>query len=130
MNVGRAIPYVDALERVNGSIGFTINLEVPGMLHARVLRSSAPHARLLKVDTSRAEHLPGVVAVLTSADFGPDMELLYGGMKGDQPVVARDKVRYVGEPIAVIAADKLVDRQFAPSDTIGGRCELPQLVFG
>jgi CO/xanthine dehydrogenase Mo-binding subunit len=105
MNVGRAIPYVDALERVDGSIGFTINLEVPGMLHARVLRSLSPHARLLKVDTSRAEHLPGVVAVLTGVDFGPDMELLYGGMKGDQPVVARDKVRYVGEPIAVIAAE-------------------------
>ena len=107
MNVGRAILYVDALERVDGSIGFTINLEVPGMLHARVLRSPSPHARLLKVDTSRAEHLPGVVAVLTGVDFGPasDMELLYGGMKGDQPVVARDKVRYVGEPIAVIAAE-------------------------
>jgi len=105
MNVGRAIPYVDALERVDGSIGFTINLEVPGMLHARVLRSSSSHARLLKVDASRAEHLPGVVAVLTHADFGPEMELLYGGMKGDQPVVARDKVRYVGEPIAVVAAE-------------------------
>jgi len=107
MNVGRAIPYVDALERVDGSIGFTINLEVPGMLHARVLRSPSPHARLLKVDTSRAEHLPGVVAVLTGVDFRPasDMELLYGGMNGDQPVVARDKVRYVGEPIAVIAAE-------------------------
>ena len=107
MNVGRAIPYVDALERVDGSIGFTINLEVPGMLHARVLRSPSPHARLLKVDTSRAEHLPGVVAVLTGVDFGPDsdMELLYGGMNGDQPVVARDKVRYVGEPIAVVAAE-------------------------
>src|SRR5919202_577926 len=106
MNVGKATPYVDALERVDGSIGFTINLEVPGMLHARVLRSPSPHARLLKVDASRAERLPGVVAVLTHADFGPGMELLYGGMKSDQPVVARDKVRYVGEPIAVIAAEE------------------------
>src|SRR5919202_2508742 len=108
MNIGKAIPYVDAPERVDGSIGFTINLEVPGMLHARVLRSSSPHAWLLKEDASRAERLPGVAAVLTGADFGPDsgMELLYGGMKNDQPVVARDKVRYVGEPIAVIAAEE------------------------
>src|SRR5919199_2233944 len=107
MNVGKATPYVDALERVDGSIGFTINLEFPGMLHARVLRSSSPHARLLKVDASRAERLPGVAAVLTGADFGPysGMELLYGGMKNDQPVVACDKVCYAGEPIAVIAAE-------------------------
>jgi CO/xanthine dehydrogenase Mo-binding subunit len=107
MNVGKAIPYVDGHERVDGSIGFTINMEVPGMLYAKVLRSSSPHARLLKVDASKAESLPGVVAVLTDADFGPDsdMELLYGSMKGDQPVVAHDKVRYVGEPIAVIAAE-------------------------
>ena len=107
MNVGKAVPYIDALERVDGSIGFTINLEFPGMLYARVLRSPSPHARLLKVDASRAEHLPGVLAVLTGADFGPDsdMELFYGGMMSDQPVVARDKVRYVGEPIAVIAAE-------------------------
>jgi CO/xanthine dehydrogenase Mo-binding subunit len=106
VNVGKAVPYVDALERVDGSIGFTINLEVPGMVHARVLRSPSPHARLLKVDVSEAESLPGVVAVLTDADFGPDsgMELLYGSMK-DQPVVAHDKVRYIGEPIAVIAAE-------------------------
>jgi len=107
VNVGKAIPYVDALERVDGSIGFTINMEVPGMLYAKVLRSSSPHARLLNVDASKAESLPGVVTVLTDADFGPDsaMELLYGSMKGDQPVVAHDKVRYVGEPIAVIAAE-------------------------
>lgn len=107
MNVGKAVPYVDALERVDGSIGFTINLEVPGMLHAKVLRSTAPHARLLKVDPSKAEKLPGVLAVLTGADFGldSDMELLYGSFKGDQPVVAREKVRYVGEPIAVVAAE-------------------------
>src|ERR687885_918435 len=107
MNVGKAVPYIDALERVDGSIGFTINLEFPGMLYARVLRSPSPHARLLKVDASRAEHLPGVLVVLTGADFGPDsdMELFYGGMMSDQPVVARDKVRYVGEPIAVIAAE-------------------------
>src|SRR5215208_4969467 len=107
MSVGKAVPYIHALERVDGSIGFAINLEVPGMLHASVLRSPSPHARLLKVSASEAEKLPGVVAVLTGADFGPDsgMELLYGSMKDDQPVVARDKVRYVGEPVAVIAAE-------------------------
>ena len=71
MNVGKAVPYIDALERVDGSIGFTINLEFPGMLYARVLRSPSPHARLLKVDASRAEHLPGVLAVLRWDDERP-----------------------------------------------------------
>lgn len=109
MSVGRAVAYIDARERVTGTIGFAINMELPGMLHAKVLRSSVPHGRLVRVDASEAEALPGVVAVVTGADFGPDsgLELMYGSMKYDQPVVARDKVRYIGEPVAVVAAESL-----------------------
>src|SRR5262249_20640705 len=76
---------------------------LPGMVYAKVLRSIYPHARLVRVDASKAEKFPGVVAVLTRNDL-KEKSAYYGPVVKDQPVVAMDRVRYVGEVIAAAAA--------------------------
>ena len=80
---------LDAGERVRGTIGYTINLELPGMLHAAVLRSRSPHAHLRKVDITRAKNLPGVALVLTGEDVRArgKVGLTYGPVFRDQPVL-------------------------------------------
>jgi CO/xanthine dehydrogenase Mo-binding subunit len=97
---------IDAWERVTGRVPYTIDVALPGMLHARLLRSTEAHARLLSVDVSRARGLPGVVAVLTSADLVGRRDIFpyMGPVYRDQPILAIDRVRYVGEPIAAVAA--------------------------
>ena len=100
---------LDAGERVSGRISYTINLERPGMLHAAVLRSPTPHARLVKLDVSRARCLPGVALVVTGDDLRRrgDVAVAFGPVFRDQPVLAIDKVRYVGEPVVAVVADDL-----------------------
>lgn len=98
-----------AVARITGATPYGINLKLPGMLHAKVLRSIVPHARIVKVDATAAEQLPGVVAVLTAADLGQSggPKHLSGVIMKDQPVVAGERVRYIGEPVAVVAAESL-----------------------
>jgi len=100
---------LDALDRVTGRIGYTINLEQPGMLHVRLLRSTSPHARIVSVDTSRARELPGVALVVTGDDLRcrSDIQLHYGPVFRDQPLLAVDKVRFVGDPVAAVVAGDL-----------------------
>src|SRR5438552_3448569 len=100
--VGRSVPRVDGVEKVTGAAKFLGDLVVPGMLHGKILRSAYPHARILSIDTSKAESLPGVAAVLTAADIG-DLIPTYNG----RPVIAMEKVRYAGEPVAAVAATDL-----------------------
>lgn len=88
--IGKAVPRVEALSTATGEIIYVIDLELPGMMVGRVLRSPRPHARIVRIDTSRAERLRGVKAVITAADFPP---VLYGMFLKDQPILARDKVR-------------------------------------
>ena len=97
---------VDAYERVTGRIGYTIDMAVPGMLHAKLLRSSSPHARIKRIDISEAVKVPGVVAVVTGAQLAErtDIQPYYGPVYRDQPILAIDKVRFVGEPVAAVAA--------------------------
>ncbi|MCI0644906.1 MAG: xanthine dehydrogenase family protein molybdopterin-binding subunit [Chloroflexi bacterium] len=96
----------DAVARVTGTIPYTVNLQLPETLVVKVLRSPLPHARLVRLDASAAEAMDGVVAVLTSADLGqPGGPSTFSGVLWkDQPVVADDKVRYIGEPVAAVAA--------------------------
>src|SRR3954469_21424276 len=103
---GRSVPLVDSRARVTGEIDYALNLELPGMLHARILRSPHPHARIVRVDTSRAERLPGVEAVLSRNDLldGERFSPYYGPVIRDQSPVALDKVRFVGDPVAAVAA--------------------------
>jgi 4-hydroxybenzoyl-CoA reductase subunit alpha len=102
--VGTSIPRRDTRLKATGEAKYTADLSLPFMLHAAVLRSPYPHAKLLRVDTSKAEKLPGVRAVVTAKDTSGVKWGVFRYTK-DQEFLARDKVRYIGEDIAGIAAD-------------------------
>lgn len=103
--VGTSVLRTDGLEKVTGTTKYAANLERTGMLHAKILRSIVPHAKITRLDVSQAERLPGVVAVLTSADFASlNVNPYFGSLIKDQPIVAIDRVRYVGDPVAAVAA--------------------------
>lgn len=97
--VGQSLPRVDGVEKVTGKAKFVGDLFIPGMLHGKILRSPYAHARIRSIDASKAEALPGVFGILTAADLA-DLHPIYNG----RPVVAMNKVRYVGEPVAAVAA--------------------------
>jgi len=103
--IGESVPMLDSVARVTGAVDYMINMQLPNMLYGKIVRSQSPHAKLLKVDVSNAMQVPGVVAILTGEDLGENA--FYGVAIKDQGVVAVDRVRYVGEPIAVIAAENL-----------------------
>jgi CO/xanthine dehydrogenase Mo-binding subunit len=95
---------LDGPDKVSGAARFTFDVGLPGMLHAKVLRSPHPHARIVAIDPSRAEALPGVAAVVTGADAVRLPDPYYGVAIRDQPVIAIDKSRYVGDTVAAVAA--------------------------
>ena len=101
-NVGKSVPRLDGAEKVSGRTRYAADIDVPEALWAKLLRSPLPHARILSVDTSKAVRLPGVRAVISGADIPP---VLTGLRMKDMPVLARERVRYVGEPVAAVAAD-------------------------
>ncbi|MDY7232930.1 xanthine dehydrogenase family protein molybdopterin-binding subunit [Hyalangium rubrum] len=105
--LGQSVPRLDAREKVTGRAVYTDDMTLPGMLHGALLGSPHAHARILSYDTSRAKALPGVKAVLTAEDL-PDHKI--GAVIKDQPLLARGKVLYAGEPVAAVAA---VDLQTA-----------------
>jgi CO/xanthine dehydrogenase Mo-binding subunit len=105
MAVGQAISMMDSQLRVSGTIDYTLNFELPRMLQACILRSPHAHARIVKIDASRAERLPGVIATLTRDDLiGDHIDPYFGLILQDQTPVALDRVRFVGEPVAAVAA--------------------------
>jgi CO/xanthine dehydrogenase Mo-binding subunit len=95
---------LDGADKVTGAARYTFDLGVPGMLHAKILRSPHAHARVTAIDTTRAEALPGIIAIVTGADAARLPDPYYGVAIRDQPVVAIDKVRYVGDMVAAVAA--------------------------
>jgi CO/xanthine dehydrogenase Mo-binding subunit len=95
---------VDGIEKVTGKALYTGDLRLPGMAYARILRSPLAHARLLKVDASKAKEMSGVIATLTRDDI-KDLNYKYGATYKDQAIVAVDKVRYVGDPVAAVLAE-------------------------
>ncbi len=97
--VGRSVPRVDGVEKVTGQAKFVGDITLPGMLYGKILRSPYAHARLRAIDASEAETLPGVAAVLTASDIA-DLNPIYNG----RPIIAMNKVRYAGEPVAAVAA--------------------------
>lgn len=114
MNViGKSVLRTDARDKVTGGKGYTVNVRLPGMLHGKLLRSPYPHARILHIDTSRAEKLPGVKAVLTTPDvpqikyhpvyFAPSTA---ASMIKDMLILS-DTVRFAGEPVAAVAATRV-----------------------
>ena len=88
--------------KVTGEARYTADIMLPGMVWGKVLRSPLPHAKIVSIDTREAEQMPGILAVLTAKDL-PD--LLTGRLVYDMPVLAIDRVRFIGEKVAVVAAE-------------------------
>ena len=101
--VGRAVPRKDAAEKLRGQAQFVGDMAVPHMLYGRVLRSGVAHARLVSVGASAAERMPGVACVLTGRDLA-GIEPYFGHAIKDRPIVAIDRIRFAGEPVAAVAA--------------------------
>lgn len=97
-------PFGEARNKVTGGAAYTFDFTLPHMLHGKLLRSPLPHARIRGVDTSAAEQMPGVVCVVTGADTAALRDPFYGVSLRDQPVMATDRVRYVGDPVAAVVA--------------------------
>ena len=103
--VGRSIPRLESWLKVTGRAEYVHNLRLPGMLYGKIFRSSISHGRIKRIDTAAARALAGVHSVVTAREIQtivPDP--YYGPAFLDQPVLAVDKVRYVGEPVAVVLA--------------------------
>ncbi len=100
--VGKAVPRVEGEDKVSGKTLYAADVAIAGALWGKVLRSPLPHAKIVKVDASRAKALPGVRAALT----GEDLPAVYVGSRmKDMPVLARERVRFVGDPVAAVAAE-------------------------
>jgi nicotinate dehydrogenase large molybdopterin subunit len=107
--VGTSPAHHDFVDKVKGSLHYAADWQLPGMLHGRIVRSPLPSARITGIDVTAARALPGVAAVLTAADVPSNqiVELASGGLAELQvtmPVLAADRVRFMGEPVAVVAA--------------------------
>lgn len=101
--LGKRLPRVDGPVKAAGTARFTDDLSLPGMLHGKILRSPHPHARILRIDASRALNHPGVRAVIVGEDFGDYRYGLRADTRDEYPL-ARGKVRYLGEEVAAVAA--------------------------
>ena len=101
--VGKSLPRVDSRAKVTGDAKYTADLTFPGMLVGKILRSPLPHARILNIDTTEAEKLPGVKAVVTGRDTHGDKWGVFRYTL-DQQFLPTDKVRYFGEEVAGVAA--------------------------
>ncbi len=105
------LPRIDASEKVTGRAVYAADVYLPGMLMCKLLPSPRAHARIVGIDKSKAEAMPGVRAVITGRDF-PEVHFGSGALK-DRYVMARDEVFYIGEPVAAVAADDEMTAQEA-----------------
>lgn len=104
--IGKSLPRVDGVSKATGEARYTGDMTLPRMLYGKILRSPYPHARILDIDTRKASLLPGVKAVITGNDT---LGIKYG-LFPDECAIAMDKVRYIGEGMAAVAA---VDEEIA-----------------
>ena len=109
IHVGQSVTRVDAREKVTGAAAYGVDVQLPGMLHGAVVRSPHPHAMIVSIDTEAAACAPGVAAVVTGGDY----PYLFGSAMKDQPFLAIDRVRYIGEPVVAIAARTEAEAQAA-----------------
>lgn len=100
--IGKPIPRLEGIDKVQGGAKYVADLTAPGMLWGGVLRSPYPHARILRVETSRARSVPGVHSVITAQDIP---NTLVGRTLRDMPLLARDRVRFIGEKVVAVAAE-------------------------
>ena len=101
--VGKSVPKVDALDKVLGRAVYSEDIFFPDLLHGKVLRAGVPHAVIEKIDTREAQSLAGVACVLTAKDI-PGVNR-YGIAFQDQEALVTDRVRYIGDPVALVAAE-------------------------
>jgi carbon-monoxide dehydrogenase large subunit len=101
-NLNKAVPRIEGADKVSGKMRYAADVPFPAALSAKILRASLPHARILGIDTSKAANLPGVRAIITGADVAG---VMVGLRMKDMPLLAQDRVRYVGEPVAAVAAE-------------------------
>lgn len=102
--IGQPVPRVDALDKVTGEQKYLADLQFPDMLYGAILRSPYAHARVVSIDTSEAENIPGVRAVITAKDT-PGLKFSFIQALADKLPLAADTVRYVGDEVAAVAAD-------------------------
>ncbi len=101
--IGKDALRMDALEKVTGKAQYSVDLNLPGMLHVKILRSPHAHARIVHIDTARAEKAKGVKAVITGKDVSKEKI----GFIRDRSILPGDRVRFPGEPVAAVAADTI-----------------------
>ncbi|HEY9360032.1 MAG TPA: xanthine dehydrogenase family protein molybdopterin-binding subunit [Xanthobacteraceae bacterium] len=113
--IGRSLPRLEARDKVTGRAEYTHTMRLPGMLHAKIFRSTVAHGRIKSIDTSAAKRVPGVHRIITAEDIRTVIPApYYGPAFHDQPILAIDKVHFVGEPVAVaLAADPHVAEEAA-----------------
>ena len=122
--IGQSVERADGRLKLAGQAEFTGDIRLPGMLYGAVLHSPVAHARISSIDTSAAEKLDGVVAILTAEDLS-DLDPYYGHALRDRPIVAIGKVRFTGEPVAVVAAESQAAADFAVTRITVEYDELP-----
>lgn len=110
--IGEPVPRRDGVAKVTGAGRFTVDLGMPGLAHAKLLRSPYPHARIRAIHADDARHHPGVIAVVTADDL-PDVNLIYGHSVADHPLIATGKVRFAGEPVVGVVAEDPVTAEEA-----------------
>lgn len=98
--VGKSFPRYEGAQKASGLYTYTGDIVLPRMVYGKLKRSERPHARLARVDVNRARRAPGVIAVLS----GEDIQTTFGIYINDEPVLAKEKVRYCGEPVAAVCA--------------------------
>ena len=100
--IGKPLPKIDAMAKVSGETVFADDLALPRMLYCKIKRSPHPHAGILSVDTSKAEALSGVIATLVGSELPIPFGIL--PVSQDEHALALDKVRFLGDPVAAVAA--------------------------
>ena len=121
--VGNNTRRVDGVDKVTGRAKYTGDLEIPGMLYGHVLRSPYPHALIEDIDATAAESLPGVAGVLTGRDVA-DVDPHYAG----RPLIALERARYAGEPVAVAVAEDPLTAEQAAAEVVVSYREVPSAV--
>ena len=104
--IGKRLPRIDSRSKATGEAIYTIDIQLPKMLFGKILRSPYPHARIRHIDTSRAEHLPGVRGVISAKDLSSEKKayFYFGAFVPDEYPLAIDRVRFIGDEVAAVAA--------------------------
>jgi CO/xanthine dehydrogenase Mo-binding subunit len=126
--VGRSLPRLEARDKVTGRAEYTHTMRLPGMLSGKIFRSTVAHGRIKSIDTGAAQKIAGVHRVVTADDIRsviPDP--YYGPAFHDQPILAIDKVRFVGEPVAVVLARDPHTAEAAIQEIVAEYEELPAI---